>query len=342
MFTNARDALKWLRARGYPTLDQPSPLAFPFGGARAQAVQEFALLVKAEREGDLPLHIYWMRVVKGFDNVATLVGEFAKKYPQILPLFFVCRERALRVWIAYPDTTAQMGYRKKSLPLTPNDKELLTALTYDDTKSHEKHWQRILRVITGEDAMHERIDQAFKEFLAELHEILADAQEAIKNKTDEGDFQSLHELADEADQIKRLIQAVVRMQRSWTSSAAPQTPPTAPKSRAKARTSNDRTPQSAFIKPLLEALVALGGRGTVSEVTDKVHELLGEQLKPRDQERVSSNEERWRNIVKWVRLRLKERGYLRSDSPKGVWEITDAGREYLEQLKQADGTDESG
>ena len=158
MFTNAHDALEWLRARGYPTLGQPLPLEFPFGGERVQAVQEFALLVKAEREGDLPLHIYWMRVATGFDNVSTLVGEFAKKYPQILPLFFVRRERSLMVWIAYPDPTAQMGYRKKSRPLDPNAKELLAALCYDPATPHEKHWRRILRAITGEDAMHTRID----------------------------------------------------------------------------------------------------------------------------------------------------------------------------------------
>jgi len=343
MFTNARDALEWLRARGYPALDQPSPLAFPFGGARAQAVQEFALLVKAEREGELPLHIYWMRVVKGFDNVSTLVGEFAKKYPQILPLFFVRRERALRVWIAYPDPTAQMGYRKKSLPLAPNAKELLAALTYDPTKSHEKHWQRILRVITGEDAMHERIDQAFKGFLAELRDILADVQQAIKNKTDECDFTSMPELVKQAEQITQLIQKVEALQSSWASSVAAHPASSASRRQRATRASGPITPQSAYELPLLQALEKLGGRAKINDVLNEVYRLVEHRLTPADKQILPSGKEvRWRNAVKWARQHLKEKGYLRSDSPEGIWETTEAGREYLKQLKQADGTDESG
>ncbi|GIV10510.1 MAG: hypothetical protein KatS3mg020_0001 [Fimbriimonadales bacterium] len=338
MFTNAQDALEWLRARGYPALPQPLHLKFPFGGKRAQAAEEFALLVKAEREGDLLLHIYWMRVATGFDNVATLVGEFAKKYPQILPLFFVRRERSLRIWTAYPDSTARMRYRKKSLLLDPNAKELLAALCYDPNMPHEKHWHRILRAITGEDAMHPRIEQAFESFLAELHEIQADIQNAIRAKTDEVDFESIPELVEQAKQIKQLIGSVEDLRRRWTSSAA-RTPSSKSQRQKRKRASDEITPQSAYIRPLLEALVALGGRATVSEVTDKVYEMVKEQLKPRDREWVSSNEERWRNAVKWMRNRLKEQGYLRSDSPKGIWEITDAGRAYLKQLEHPDSTE---
>jgi hypothetical protein len=335
MFANAQEALEWLRARGYPALPQPSPMPLPFGGKRAQAVQEFALLVKAERDGELPLHIYWMRVATGFSGVAVLVTEYAKKYEQLLPLFWVCRERSVRVWVAYPDPTAKSGYRNKSQPLDPHAKELLEALRYDSTTSHEKHWLRIRRVITGEDSMYaQRIDEAFEGFLAELHDILSEVQNAIKTKTEEGDFQSVAGLAQQAEQINQLIQKVGVLRRDWASPAVHPAPSTPRKRRRTRASGKEMNPQSAYNLPILQALEKLGGRAKAQEVLDKVYELVRDRLLPGDKEvLLSVNEPRWRNAAQWARNRLKERGYLRSDSPKGIWEITDAGRAYLKQLQ---------
>ena len=50
------------------------------------------------------------------------------------------------------------------------------------------------------------------------------------------------------------------------------------------------------------------------------------------------NEPRWRNTAQWCRNIMAHRsGYLRADSPQGVWEISERGREYLRQLGEAGG-----
>ena len=33
---------------------------------------------------------------------------------------------------------------------------------------------------------------------------------------------------------------------------------------------------------------------------------------------------------------MKMEGYIASDTPKGIWAITDAGRRYLESLKRGE------
>ena len=94
-----------------------------------------------------------------------------------------------------------------------------------------------------------------------------------------------------------------------------------------------RTPNDAFHTPILKVLIDLGGTARVKKVLDRVEELMSDQLNKYDYETLPSNpnELRWRNNAQWARWRLVQNGYLASDSPRGVWEITDAGRQFLEE-----------
>ena len=50
----------------------------------------------------------------------------------------------------------------------------------------------------------------------------------------------------------------------------------------------------------------------------------------------SSGVIRWENTAQWVRFYLVRQGYLSKDSPRGVWEITDKGREYYKAIINQD------
>ena len=89
-------------------------------------------------------------------------------------------------------------------------------------------------------------------------------------------------------------------------------------------------PESEYEIPILEQLVARRGRGHATEITNAVGEQLADRLTELDKLPLDSGEVRWRNRVQFTRLRLKERGLLASDSPRGIWEITPAGVAYLE------------
>ena len=102
---------------------------------------------------------------------------------------------------------------------------------------------------------------------------------------------------------------------------------------AAARVKEPLTPQSEFTLPLLETLVQAGGSLRVSEAIRRIGEKLGGQLTPADRQSIKSGQIRWQNRAQWQRLRLLRQGYLASDSPRGVWEITENGRRLYQDLR---------
>jgi len=94
------------------------------------------------------------------------------------------------------------------------------------------------------------------------------------------------------------------------------------------------TPRGDYRLPILEALVERGGSARASDVLKRVFNKMRDQLKPKDMEKLPSGiSVRWENRAQWERLRLTTEGYLKKDSPRGIWEITDAGKKLYENLK---------
>jgi hypothetical protein len=93
-----------------------------------------------------------------------------------------------------------------------------------------------------------------------------------------------------------------------------------------------KTPQRAYIRPILQTLVKFGGSADADDVLREIERIMGASFNARDLESLASNadEPRWRNTAQWTRWQLVKQGLLRRGSPRGVWEITDAGRRYLE------------
>jgi restriction system protein len=58
-------------------------------------------------------------------------------------------------------------------------------------------------------------------------------------------------------------------------------------------------------------------------------------LKKVDYEPLASEREmpRWRNTAQWARNTIAKEGLLKADSPRGIWEISEAGRQWLAQQK---------
>jgi hypothetical protein len=92
-----------------------------------------------------------------------------------------------------------------------------------------------------------------------------------------------------------------------------------------------RTPESAFVLPILQALEHFGGQATMSQVLDHVGDLMKDQLQDVDHQSLKSdpNKPRWNNTAQWARNTMVTQKLLLSKSPRGVWEISEAGRKYL-------------
>jgi Mrr N-terminal domain len=88
--------------------------------------------------------------------------------------------------------------------------------------------------------------------------------------------------------------------------------------------------ERAYWRPVLEVLAnSPSGAAPARNVIAQVGALLDDKLRPLDKEPLNSGGLRWHTRVMFARFRMKEAGLLKQDSPRGVWEISDRGREAL-------------
>ena len=85
---------------------------------------------------------------------------------------------------------------------------------------------------------------------------------------------------------------------------------------------------------MLEALVEMGGRGRLSDILPNLERKMKGRLTSVDYEMLKDGRTvKWRNRAQWERARMVEDGCLKTGSPRGMWEIADAGRALYEELK---------
>ncbi len=89
---------------------------------------------------------------------------------------------------------------------------------------------------------------------------------------------------------------------------------------------------------ILAILIKLGGKAETKTVLDRIGKAWQDKLSGWEFEALKTGETRWKNSAKWARKHLQLPGYLRQDSPHGIWEITYEGRqhyrEWAETLKK--------
>lgn len=94
-------------------------------------------------------------------------------------------------------------------------------------------------------------------------------------------------------------------------------------------------PMREYRVSILEALLEMGGKGRVKDILEKVEIKMKDKLTKVDYEKLPSGAYvRWKNRAMWARLNMIHDGLLKKDSPRGIWEITDKGQEWLEKLKK--------
>jgi hypothetical protein len=148
-----------------------------------------------------------------------------------------------------------------------------------------------------------RIDDAVFEGLKELAEPLVDTPSSV---------------------IRRLLEEKGVLQK--VQKVAPPTKPAPLKAKA---AQDEQTPQSVYEQHLLQVLLEkFNGRGNKKDVTLAVVERMMKRrlISAADLEFVSTGETKAENKISWGRNLLKNRGLIRGDAPRGVWELTAEGR----------------
>lgn len=87
-----------------------------------------------------------------------------------------------------------------------------------------------------------------------------------------------------------------------------------------------KTSQPSYRRPILEAIYELGGSASINDVLKRVEEKMKNLFSEVDYQKLPSGIDiRWRNTAMWERFELVKDGLLKSNSPTGIWEISDMG-----------------
>lgn len=179
------------------------------------------------------------------------------------------------------------------------------------------------------------VNTAFEILLEEIELVANDLNEEGAQAFKAGDYEAARLAIEEATRLAEFREKVKALQKDWASLLAKKPQHEKRVRRAvKSRLPRGlRTPEEAFRRPILEALVELGGRASMAEVLNLVEKKMGVRLTKYDFEPLPSDPKaiRWRNTAQWCRNTLVREGFMRADSPHGIWEVSEAGQTFLEQ-----------
>jgi predicted transcriptional regulator len=106
-------------------------------------------------------------------------------------------------------------------------------------------------------------------------------------------------------------------------------PPQTKKTHPGEKPAREQTPQSVYEENLLAVLAEeFNGRGNKKDVTLGVVERMMKRglIPAADLEFVATGETKAENKISWGRNALKDRGLIRGNAPRGIWELTAEGR----------------
>lgn len=180
------------------------------------------------------------------------------------------------------------------------------------------------------------------EALALLSETLVDEEKRIRDEGADamksGAYDTATDVIDFAKKLLAFQGEVAGLQNEWKElentrdAATPEVQEIVSKRFFGRKRKGDITTRKEYYRPVLQALVDLGGSARIQEVLERVDEIMKPILKPKDYEAMSSDSNmlRWKNSAMWARSTMvNEDGRMKSASPRGVWEISKKGRKWL-------------
>jgi hypothetical protein len=177
---------------------------------------------------------------------------------------------------------------------------------------------------------------AFEILLEEIEAVANSIREAGSQAFQRGSYDEAQRMIEVATRLADFRDKVKGLQREWSDLFAKHVPKVKRKGQRRKFEKLPRglrTPEKAFRRPILEVLVELGGRARIDEVLRKVEERMQGVLNSSDLQPLPSNPHtiRWQNTAQWCRYKLVREGLLKDDSPRGIWEISERGRETLQR-----------
>jgi len=188
-----------------------------------------------------------------------------------------------------------------------------------------------------------QVNVAFEILLEEIEAVANAINEEGAQAFQKGDYAKADKASEEGRILTEFRDRVKTLQKEWIKLfSSRRRIALAKKTRKTKRSSVNmlprglRTPEEKFRVPILESLLELGGSAPISEVLERVEIKMKGILNKYDRQPLASDPRsiRWRNTAQWCRNTLVKEGLMKSDSPFGMWEISEAGRKRLKEVRQ--------
>jgi restriction system protein len=180
------------------------------------------------------------------------------------------------------------------------------------------------------------VTAAFEILLEEIETDIESINSSGARAFEKGDYDGARDALERGGHLTGFREKVATLRQEWQRLVRPPVRQTEEKDPGEQRRLAKlrrglRTPEEAYFVPILTALVESGGRGRMADILERVRIKMHGVLRDVDFEPLLSDPEmpRWRNAGQWARNTLVKDGLLSAESPRGVWEITGPGREYL-------------
>lgn len=177
---------------------------------------------------------------------------------------------------------------------------------------------------------------AFEMLLEEIELEIDFINKAGANAFQRSDYDSVEEYRERAHQATMLRNKFVDLRKEWETLVASHQDKEEEETVHNERRNMGRlqrglrTPEIAFRQPILKALSEMGGSARMSDVLIRVEQIMRDVLKKVDYEPLSADGvQRWSKAAQWERYSMVEEGLLKSNSRRGRWEISEAGRQAL-------------
>jgi hypothetical protein len=180
------------------------------------------------------------------------------------------------------------------------------------------------------------VNEAFELLLEEIEAVANDLNDEGAEACKSGDYERARQAIEQATRLSEFRERVKALQSEWAGLLSGGLNARVRTGRRQSRgrlPRGLRTPEDAFRRPILESLVEPGGSAPIADVLARVEQKMRRVLNSYDRQPLPSDRRsvRWKNTAQWCRNTLVREGLMRSNSPHGVWEISDKGRRWLQQ-----------
>lgn len=82
------------------------------------------------------------------------------------------------------------------------------------------------------------------------------------------------------------------------------------------------TPRSVLISEIIKALESVGGRGSKKDIHKIIERNMSGRFTKKDLSIDKAKQITWEHQVDWARLEMSNKGMIKKNSPRGIWELT--------------------